>query len=260
MVLEQSNNPLLIGSQHIRLKRVNSTNNYALETISKSKPIEGTVISASYQDKGRGQIGRYWESEKGKNITCSTILYPKFLLAHNQFQLNMAVSLAIFDLIEHYITDSNHKIKIKWPNDIYINDEKIAGILIQNSLKGKSISSSIIGTGININQQVFSKDIPNATSLINLLKTEVDIESTFLWLFRFLTKRYLQLSSGHINQLKNEYLDNLYRKDLWSTFQDEKDLIFKGKIKGVDEIGQLTIMLENDSLRSFAFREVKFVI
>ena len=84
MALGDSNNSLLIGSQHIRLKRVNSTNKYAVDIISKSKPIEGTVISASFQYDGRGQIGRYWESEEGKNITCSTILRPDFLLAHDQ--------------------------------------------------------------------------------------------------------------------------------------------------------------------------------
>ena len=107
MALEPSDNSLLVGSQHIKLKRVHSTNKYALEFISKSKPMEGTVISASYQYDGRGQIGRYWESEDGKNITCSVILHPTFLQASDQFQLNMAVSLALHDFIDHFLPE-NH--------------------------------------------------------------------------------------------------------------------------------------------------------
>jgi len=260
MALKPSNNSLLIGSQHIRLKRVNSTNKYALESISKSKPIEGTVISASYQYEGRGQIGRYWESEADKNITCSTILHPSFLLAHDQFQLNMAISVAMHDFINHFLNDPSLNIRIKWPNDIYVNDEKIAGILIQNTIKGKYISSSVIGTGINVNQLDFSKNVPNPTSIFKILNSELDLDNAYAWLFRFLTKRYLQLSAGYIEVLNKEYLENLYRRDIWASFKDVDDSAFNGKISGVDETGQLVIELEEEGFRSFAFREVKFVI
>jgi len=260
MALDLSNNSLLIGSQHIRLKRVNSTNKYAVDSISKSKPIEGTVISASFQYDGRGQIGRFWESEEDKNITCSTILRPKNLYAHDQFQLNIAISLAIHDFIDHFLVDELHKVQIKWPNDIYVGDEKIAGILIQNTLKGKFINSSVVGTGININQIEFSENTPNPTSLHKLLDMEVNIDLAFSWLFRFLTKRYLQLSAQKTNLLREEYLTNLYRKDVWSRFIADNNLMFEGKILGVDEIGQLIIELKNSTRRSFAFRELKFVI
>ncbi len=260
MALEDSNNSLLIGNQHIRLKRVNSTNKYAVDITSKSKPIEGTVISASFQYEGKGQIGRFWESEEGKNITCSTILYPTFLLAHDQFRLNTAISLAIYDFVDHFLSNEELEIKIKWPNDIYVGDEKIAGILIQNTIKGKYINSSIIGTGININQVDFSKYIPNPTSLFKILNSRIDIEMAYLWLFRFLTKRYLQLSAGQIDQLRNEYLKHLYRKDIRSGFKEKDDSTFEGKIIGVDPIGQLVIELQDGVERSFAFRELKFVI
>ena len=260
MALNHSNNSLLIGSKHIRLKRINSTNKYAVDIISKSKPIEGTVISASFQYDGKGQIGRYWESEESKNITCSTILHPTFLLAHDQFQLNMAVSLAIHDFIDHFLAGEGHQIKIKWPNDIYVNNHKIAGILIQNNLKGKYISSSVIGTGININQTQFSKEIPNPTSLAILQKSELDLESAFQWLFRFLTKRYLQLSAGHIAAIRKEYLDHLYRKDEWSEFLDERETRFMGRIIDIDESGQLIVEMKDGIQKAFAFREIKFVI
>ena len=141
MALEPSNNSLLIGSQHIRLKRVHSTNKYALEFISKSKPMEGTVISARLQYDGKGQIGRFWQSEEGMNITCSTILCPRFLMAKDQFQLNIAVSMGVYAMISEYIQDK--EIWVKWPNDIYVEDKKIAGILIQNNLMGKAIETTI---------------------------------------------------------------------------------------------------------------------
>lgn len=260
MALGHSNNSLLIGNQHIRLQRVNSTNKYAVETISKSKPIEGTVISASFQYDGRGQIGRYWESEEGKNILCSTILHPRFLQAHDQFQLNMAISLALNDFINHFVTGEGHNVCIKWPNDIYVNSEKIAGILIQNTLKGKFINSSVVGTGINVNQINFSDNIPNPTSLSKLLNKEIDMELAFQWLFRFMTKRYLQLSAGQIDLLRKEYLECLYKMDVWSSYLDVDHVLFKGKITGVDEIGQLKMELEDGTNRSFAFREVKFIL
>ncbi|MEM9545465.1 MAG: biotin--[acetyl-CoA-carboxylase] ligase [Bacteroidota bacterium] len=260
MALGDSDNSLLIGSQHIRLNRVNSTNKYALEMSSKSKPIEGTVISASYQYDGRGQIGRFWDSEEGKNITCSTILHPTFLRAHDQFQLNMAVSLAIIDFVEHFLDAEKDIVKIKWPNDIYVNDAKIAGILIQNAVKGKYINSSVIGTGININQIEFAEKIPNPTSLASITGEEVDIETAFPWLFRFMTKRYLQLSKGMIDSIRSEYLDHLYRNGIWSNFSDDSGQNFEGKIKTIDQHGQLVIELKDGKDQSFAFREIKFII
>ena len=246
----------MIGNNHIRLNRVNSTNKYAVDMIAKSKPIEGTVISASFQYEGRGQIGRFWESEAEKNITCSTILRPDFLEAADQFQLNIAISLAVHDFISHFLTTK--EVKIKWPNDIYVEDKKIAGILLQNSLIGKTVSSTIVGTGININQTIFSVDLPNPTSFAIEVGIEQDLEIMFAWLFRFLTKRYLQLKNGQIHSLKSEYLESLYRKGIWADFKNESDEIWKGKILGVDESGRLQIENREGELKVFNFREVRY--
>lgn len=248
----------MIGNNHIRLNRVNSTNKYATEMIAKSKPIEGTVISASFQYEGRGQIGRFWESEAEKNITCSTILRPIFLEAPDQFQLSVAVSLAVYDFISHFLIEK--EVKIKWPNDIYVGDKKVAGVLLQNSLLGKVISSTIVGTGININQTKFSPDVPNPTSLTLELNREFDLEFMFPWLFRFLSKRYLQLKSGQIEKMKNEYLENLYRKGDWSNFKDQTNENWEGKINGVDESGRLLIENRGGNQLYFNFREVSYVI
>jgi BirA family biotin operon repressor/biotin-[acetyl-CoA-carboxylase] ligase len=260
MALEDSDSSLLIGRQHIRLKRINSTNKYALDVISKSKPIEGTVISASFQYDGRGQIGRFWESEEDKNITCSIVLKPSFLPAPDQFQLNIAVSLAVLDFVNHFLAKTEVKVSIKWPNDIYVGNEKIGGILIQNTLLGKFISASIIGIGINVNQVKFSSDIPNPTSLIKMLNDKTDLDTAFSYLFRFMTKRYHQLSSGDIESMKEEYLAHLYGKDVWLIFHSENESQFKGKIVDIDEIGRLNIQKKDGIIQSFAFREISLVL
>lgn len=258
MALDLMDKSLLIGNNHIRLNRVNSTNKYAVDMIAKSKPIEGTVISASFQYEGRGQIGRFWESEADSNITCSTILRPSFLEASDQFQLNVAISLAVFDFVDHFLVDKN--VKIKWPNDIYVDDMKIAGILVQNSLMGKTISSSIIGTGININQVEFSDHIPNATSLSLINGNRHNLEELMPWLFRFLTKRYLQLKNNQIASMKSEYLQALFRLDDWAHYQVESKVKFEGKIIGVDDVGRLQIEDRSKNVRVFAFREIQYVI
>ena len=154
-------NTLFVGKVLVELPRLTSTNLYAQELLSKSKPSEGTVISTSDQYAGRGQIGSGWESEAHKNITLTFIFYPAFLPIRQQFQLTQAISLGVKDCIEHFVPKN---VKIKWPNDIYINDKKTCGILIQNTLSGAQISSSIIGIGININQTHFQTNPPNPTS------------------------------------------------------------------------------------------------
>jgi len=248
----------MIGNNHIRLNRVNSTNKYAADMIAKSKPIEGTVISASFQYEGRGQIGRFWESENHKNITCSTILRPNFLEAANQFQLNIVVSLAVYDFVSQFIRSNN--VKIKWPNDIYVGDKKIAGILLQNSLFGKTVSSTIVGTGININQTTFSDDVPNPTSFAIELCEELDLDTMFAWLFRFISKRYLQLKNVQLESLVSEYHENLYRREVWASFKNEDGQIWEGRIKGVDESGRLIIEDRKNDINHFNFREVRHVI
>lgn len=248
--------PNIVGSQHIHLNRVNSTNKYANDMVSKSKPMEGIVISAAFQYEGRGQIGRFWESEEGKNITCSTILRPSFLEARDQFQLNIAISLAISEVIQYFITTKD--VHIKWPNDIYVEDRKIAGILIQNTLKGKIIDTTIVGTGININQTVFSADIPNPTSLAIELGREIALDEVYERLFLALNHYYHRLKHRD-NAFIDTYLEQLYRKDIVSSFILEDGTHLTGVIKGVDPTGQL-IVSANGQENRYGFRELKLQI
>ena len=201
-------NTLFLGKVHLQFPTLDSTNRYALNLISKSNPSEGTLISTDNQSAGRGQIGSKWESEAGKNLTLSIILYPQFLIPSQQFLLNQAISLGLYDFLSSYLPKG---LKIKWPNDLYVEDRKIAGILLQNTLSSQKIQSSVAGLGTNINQTVFSKELPNASSLALENNREYALSKLFTPLCLALERRYLQLKSGRAHLLQQDYLQNLFR-------------------------------------------------
>lgn len=251
-----NNNTLFIGKVLLHLKELNSTNAYALNLLTKNKPSEGTVISAWNQTQGRGQVGSNWESEAGKNITISIILYPSFLPVRRQFLLNQAISLGIFDFISKFI--STH-VKIKWPNDIWVRDKKIAGTLIQNMLSSNVFQSSVIGVGININQVLFTSDAPNPTSLKLETKKEFEINNLIDLLCGAIEKRYLQLRAGNISVLQQEYLNNLHQFQEDAIYQRmDTDEIFSGKIVGIDESGKL-IIDHKKGQSAFSMKEIRFL-
>lgn len=232
-----------------------STNKHALFLLSKNKPPEGTVISTFCQTDGRGQIGSTWESQPGKNITLSVIFYPEFLLAKHQFRLNQAISLATLDFVKTYLPE---EVRIKWPNDIYVRQLKIAGILIQNSLANHYIRSSVVGIGININQTVFLTSPPNPTSFALETGREFDLEELVLSLCQFIESRYLQLKSGKIVPLHRDYLQDLYLFEVPSLFQRASGEVFQGTIKGIDESGKILLLVGGEE-ETFGLKEIKFL-
>jgi len=246
----------LIGNPHLRFQEVDSTNNFANNLASKSNPSEGTAISAAFQTQGRGQIGRFWESSLGKNILTSIIFKPSFLPINRQFEFTIFISVAIWRFISSKL--KNPEIcSIKWPNDIYIGNKKIAGILIQNALQGNKIKYTIAGVGININQIDFSGDIPNPTSLKIECQKEFDVEKLLEELFLVLDDeydRFMQNSRIH----ESIYLRNLYRINQKSKFRIE-DKIVEGIIRGVNDEGNLMIEHEN-GLAKYVFRQIQYVI
>jgi BirA family biotin operon repressor/biotin-[acetyl-CoA-carboxylase] ligase len=254
--LSTNNNTLFIGKVLLQLEEVNSTNSYAIELLSKNKPSEGTVISAWNQTQGRGQIGSNWESEAGKNITISLVLYPTFLPIKQQFLLNQAISLSVFDFISRFI---NAEVKIKWPNDIVVSDKKIAGTLIQNILSSNNFQTSIIGIGVNVNQSFFKSDTPNPTSIKLETKGENDLKNLIDLLCNDIEKRYLQLRADKASIIQREYLSNLYRYQEDAIYQRmDNDAIFSGKIVGVEESGKL-IIDHSKGQAIFSIKEVKFL-
>ena len=254
--MNNNSNTLFVGKVLLHLEELDSTNAYALNLLSKNKPSEGTVISAWKQTKGRGQIGSEWESEAGKNITLSVILYPTFLPIKQQFLLNQAISLSIFDFIYRFI---NTDVKIKWPNDIMVREKKIAGILIQNTLSANIFQTSIIGLGINTNQSVFKSDAPNPTSIKLETNKENDLKNLIALLCDDIEKRYLQLRSHNESIIQKDYLSNLFRFQEDAIYQRmDNEMVFSGKIVGVSESGKL-IIDHKKGQSAFSMKEVKFL-
>jgi len=250
---------LFIGKNLIELDSVDSTNSFARQLLSNSRPAEGTVIMAKEQFAGRGQMGNKWSTEAGKNITLSIVLYPDQLEADKQFFLNMAIALAVKDFCEFVLLD---EVKIKWPNDIYYHDKKIGGILIENSISGSKITSSVLGIGINVNQEEFDEGLPNPASLIQIKKpadaSTYDIPKLVEELCSCIEKYYLQLRQLHYNFLDKAYTEALYRYQQTHEFK-RGESTFKGEINGVTKDGKLVIHSGTKELR-FGFKEVEYII
>jgi len=256
--MAHTNNTLFIGKVQHHFEQLDSTNSEAHKLILKGNVIEGTLLSTDFQTGGKGQRGNTWESTEGLNLLMSVILKPNFVLAKNQFDINQFVSLALIDLLTNLLPKL--PVKIKWPNDIYIGHKKVAGILIQNILKGAQINHCIIGIGLNVNQVEFSKDLLNPTSLSLVSKNYFDLKDLRSELASDLEKRYLQLKNRSEN-LRPEYLDNLYAKDQVKTFEDvQRKKAFSGSIRDIDLSGKLIIeVLEgmDEKFMRYNFKEVR---
>jgi BirA family biotin operon repressor/biotin-[acetyl-CoA-carboxylase] ligase len=243
----------IIGNNLIELDITDSTNEYSKKLIKKGPVEEGTVILADFQTKGKGQKDGYWESEKGKNLTFSIILYPNFLDIQKQFYLSMSISIGIVEFLSHLSVKS----KIKWPNDICINNKKVAGILIENSIKRNIISSSIIGIGINVNQTEFKSSAPNPTSLYLELNKTFDIKNTYHLLISYLNRWIKLLHNSHYKKIKSIYKKNLFLINKKACFTDINGK-FDGRIIDVEESGILLIKTDSKKVRKYNFKEVSF--
>lgn len=245
---------LFLGKEFIRLKEVDSTNSYMKELLGNMpNKVEGVVIAADNQTLGRGQMGNVWESEIGKNITFSFLLKPK-LKASDQFSLSKVVSLGVVDFL---ISLGIEDVKIKWPNDIYVDNNKIAGILIENTLKGSEIDNCVVGVGLNVNQISFLKPITNATSLQLLLKEEQNVEELLQRLLFFIEKNYLKLKALKYQEIDTTYLSNLYRINESHQFSIGGQEV-EATIIGIASSGKLQLEM-NDLVKEFDLQEVRFV-
>jgi BirA family biotin operon repressor/biotin-[acetyl-CoA-carboxylase] ligase len=243
----------IIGNNIIELDITDSTNEYSKKLVKEGDVEEGTVILADFQTKGKGQKDGYWESEKGKNLTLSIILFPNFLYIQKQFFLSMSISLGILEFLSRLSVKS----KIKWPNDIYIKNKKVAGILIENSIKRNIIANSIIGIGININQTEFASSAPNPTSLSLELNKTFDIKSTFNLLISCLNKYIKLLYNSQYKKIKYRYRKNLFLVNKKTCFTDINGK-FDGRIIDVEESGVLLIKTDSKNIRKYNFKEVTF--
>ncbi|MBC7745594.1 MAG: biotin--[acetyl-CoA-carboxylase] ligase [Flavobacterium sp.] len=245
---------LFVGHNTVTLNEVDSTNIYLKQLLSNSKPLpEGTVIMAGKQTNGRGQAQNSWQSEEGKNITLSILLNPKFLGVKNQFDLNIVVSLGLNDVLTNYFGDLA---LIKWPNDCYIGQYKIGGILIENLIQGNLLKHAIIGIGLNINQTIFPEELTNVTSFKKMLHTDYDLNRLKNEICSSIEARYLQLKAGKGKELFAAYLGKLYLFHKWADFIIDGS-VKKGKICGVTSEGFLRVETEQE-LRTFGIKEIQF--
>ncbi|MFN0015858.1 MAG: biotin--[acetyl-CoA-carboxylase] ligase [Saprospiraceae bacterium] len=265
-------NALFIGKVYYRFDEIPSTNDYARELLTKSKPPEGTAIQAASQSAGRGQYGSRWLSTPGQNLLLSIILYPTWLAAANQFRLAEAVALAVSDTVSGQIQAAKPRDHggrpqnvpqqtgmptIKWPNDIYLGDRKTAGILIQNNVSGQFLQSSVVGIGLNANQTAFPPDVLKATSLALETGAMFDLEALAEALFVCLEQRYLQLKNGQTTALRAEYHQHLYGLGEVRTFARADGSRFTGAIQRVADDGRVLIHT-NAGEEAFGLKEVVF--
>lgn len=228
-----------------------STNEVLQEMLHTKRLPEGFVVYSHYQTAGKGQTGNHWESEKGKNILFSMVLYPLELPIDEQFLISQLVGVAIKKSIDQFVEN----VSIKWPNDLYIGEKKIGGILIENSWKGMKIRQSVIGVGLNINQNTFVSDAPNPVSLSQLTGKTYDLDVLLSNIIGNILELYRQSDKIRI---RNLYHQSLYRKNGFFRFKDNQES-FKAQIITVFPDGQLELETETGIRKLFYFKEVQFI-
>lgn len=234
----------------IRLDSCPSTN-AALDAMPDAA--EGTVVVCRRQTAGRGQRGNSWEAEPGRNLTFSMLLRPAGLPAARQFMLSMAVAVAIADAVDYVFEQTGvpERAAIKWPNDIYVGDKKICGILIENKLAGADIHRSVIGVGLNVNQHVFCSDAPNPVSIIHITGSEYPLDVLLADLVERLADYRSALADP--DALSRRYMARMYRNDgREHPFIEPDGTQFTARITGVAPDGMLSL----SNGRSYAFKEI----
>lgn len=241
-----------IGHKIIHLERVDSTNNYTANLVKKEVLEHGTVIMADMQTNGRGQRGNTWQSDPFANLTMSIYVTPKKLNQTNHLVLNHCVSLAL----KSWLAEKLNVVNIKWPNDILVENKKIAGVLIENSWQGDQLKHSIIGVGINVNQDQFEQT--KSTSLYLESNTRYTPRILALEFCAVLESYFKQLNTNTIPFLKKQYDEQLWLRNIKSEFLTKNEQLLTGIIKGTNENGDLLVATTNEIL-TFTNGEIQFI-
>ncbi len=240
----------IFGREIIHLTTVSSTNKYAAKLVSEQIHKSGTVILADTQTNGKGQRGNSWLSEPSKNLLFTLIYTPDNLSVHNQSNLTWLTSISLVRTLGKF----NIEAKIKWPNDILVNNKKIAGILIENQLLGEFIHCSLIGIGLNVNQQNFGSFI--ATSVSNELKQIVSKEVILNEFIDQMNLEFQKLGPFGNNDIQSEYESQLYQRNERKLYEDQFGQ-FEGEILGVKANGFLLVRVKND-IREYGIKEIRY--
>jgi BirA family transcriptional regulator, biotin operon repressor / biotin---[acetyl-CoA-carboxylase] ligase len=239
----------------IKLSAIDSTNSFLKDLLMHQYIENFTVVVAENQNKGKGQVGANWDSERGKNLTFSVLIKDSLVDSSAVFILNTIISISVIRALEKY---EIKKLAIKWPNDILSENKKIAGILIENIFKGNNEIVSVVGIGLNVNQLVFN-NLPQASSLAILNKKIFNKEVLLDEILSQIKFHVTQLSRGIKLDFWEEYHALLFKKDIPCVFENVSKQQFLGIIKGVTKFGKLNVMLEDDSTKEFEIKELKML-
>ena len=229
---------LFVGKNLIFLPVTDSTNSHAMELLKNVNLPEGTTVQAAQQSNGKGQRGATWVAEPESNLTLSVILRPGFLRVHESFFLYLIAALATYDTTSQLLADSQFDVRIKWPNDIYVNGNKSCGILIENKLNSDFVSATVIGIGMNVNQLSFEG--LNATSLAILMGKSIDLRKAADVLFSHLEKYYLLLRNRQLQQLRQLYTSRMLGLGQELSFNYRSE-IKRLRIEGITDSGLLRL-------------------
>jgi BirA family biotin operon repressor/biotin-[acetyl-CoA-carboxylase] ligase len=236
---------MYFGFPHLYLPETDSTNAQLINLLANSIPEQGFMVIADFQSEGRGQFGRQWVSAPGQNLLASYLLGPLELPVDRIFDLQLAASLAVFHSLDARETSG---LSIKWPNDLYSGNEKIAGILLQNVLRGKQVHFCLAGVGVNVNQSEFPSGL-RATSLFlrcgkrfELSGLAVEVRQQLLHWFAHLDDR---------ETLLQQYNERLYGRDGWLQYVEPDGSPFSATVREVLGDGRLVLMEKNGNLRTF---------
>lgn len=246
------------GFQIIRVEKATSTNDLLAEWCRTREVDELTFLWANTQTAGKGQRGNSWESETGKNLTFSLVLYPRFIPAREQFILSMLISLSVRDALSLH-TDG---MCVKWPNDIYQKERKMCGILIENELQGTTIARCIAGIGINVNQAVFRSSAPNPVSLLQATGREHNRTRLLEEIAERISTGYHRLQANRNSasrELHARYMDCLFRGKGNHLFCDAAGP-FTARIESMEPDGHLLLRDDQETLRRYAFKEVQYIL
>ena len=238
----------------IRLKDVDSTNRF-LKDLDSYDEAALTIAVADYQTAGRGQGTHTWESEEGKNLLFTMLTCPVWVPVRQQFLLSEIGALAIKEVLDTYADGFT----LKWPNDVYWNDKKISGTLIETSIDSKGIKRCIFGIGINVNQMEFKSDAPNPVSLAQILGHEVDREEVLQKVIEAFYRYYELLRRADYMDVSGIYHLSLYRRKGYHWYED-KNGKFEGAFVEVEDDGHLILHDKKGVIRSYAFGEIRFVL
>ena len=239
---------------------IGSTNTYLRSLNGGDPAFDYEVAVATFQTAGRGQKGNSWESESGKNLLFSILAHPQGIKVREQFYISEAIALAVSDSVKAAIgPEYADGVSVKWSNDVYWKDFKMAGILIENTLQGDRILDTVVGVGLDVNQEVFVSDAPNPISMRNITGREFDIDA----LLNDIVERFIGYMEAGTTELRNKtdklYRERLYRREGFHKFRDENG-IFDARIEGIRPDGCLMLQTPTGEHRTYEFKQVQFIL